>query len=35
MTPPNWAKLNLAPIDYQAATYYSAPKAERRAEIPG
>ena len=26
MTPPNWAKLNLAPIDYQAATYYSAPK---------
>src|SRR5467141_3885772 len=26
MTPPNWAKLHLAPIDYQAATYYSAPK---------
>jgi Fe-S cluster assembly protein SufB len=26
MTAPNWAKLNLAPIDYQAATYYSAPK---------
>ena len=26
MTPPNWAKLNLAPIDYQAASYYSAPK---------
>ncbi len=26
MTQPNWAKLNLAPIDYQAATYYSAPK---------
>jgi Fe-S cluster assembly protein SufB len=26
MTPPNWAKLSLAPIDYQAATYYSAPK---------
>jgi Fe-S cluster assembly protein SufB len=26
MTPPNWAKLDLAPIDYQAATYYSAPK---------
>src|ERR1700720_2431671 len=23
---PNWAKLKLAPIDYQAATYYSAPK---------
>src|SRR5487761_1003586 len=26
LTPPNWAKLNLAPIDYQAATYYSAPR---------
>jgi Fe-S cluster assembly protein SufB len=26
MTPPNWAKLDLAPIDYQAATYYSAPR---------
>jgi Fe-S cluster assembly protein SufB len=26
MTPPNWAKLRLAPIDYQAITYYSAPK---------
>src|SRR5271165_3357482 len=26
MTQPNWAKLNLEPIDYQAATYYSAPK---------
>ena len=26
MTEPHWAKLNLAPIDYQAATYYSAPK---------
>jgi Fe-S cluster assembly protein SufB len=26
MTAPNWAKLKLAPIDYQAATYYSAPK---------
>src|SRR5271168_2961070 len=26
MTPPDWAKLNLAPIDYQAATYYSAPR---------
>src|SRR3989440_450949 len=23
---PNWAKLNLAPIDYEAAIYYSAPK---------
>src|SRR6202035_51144 len=26
MIQPNWAKLKLAPIDYQAATYYSAPK---------
>src|ERR1700687_3834244 len=26
MTEPNWAKVNLAPIDYQASTYYSAPK---------
>src|SRR4029077_15571326 len=26
MTQPNWAKLNLTPIDYQAATYYSAPR---------
>ena len=26
MTPPDWAKLHLAPIDYQAITYYSAPK---------
>src|SRR5712664_2848761 len=26
MTQPDWAKLHLTPIDYQAATYYSAPK---------
>jgi Fe-S cluster assembly protein SufB len=26
MTPPDWAKLSLAPIDYQGASYYSAPK---------
>src|SRR6516164_9132300 len=26
MTQPNWAKLHLTPIDYQAATYYSASK---------
>ena len=26
MTQPDWAKLHLAPIDYQGATYYSAPK---------
>jgi Fe-S cluster assembly protein SufB len=29
MTPPNWAKLRLAPIDYQAATYYSAPRQDK------
>jgi Fe-S cluster assembly protein SufB len=27
-TSPNWAKLRLTPIDYQAATYYSAPKQQ-------
>lgn len=26
MTKPDWAKLNIAPIDYQAISYYSAPK---------
>lgn len=26
MSPPNWAKLQIAPIDYQSAIYYSAPK---------
>jgi Fe-S cluster assembly protein SufB len=26
MDPPHWSKLRIAPIDYQAATYYSAPK---------
>jgi Fe-S cluster assembly protein SufB len=26
MIQPDWAKLHLEPIDYQAATYYSAPK---------
>src|SRR5579864_6453498 len=26
MEEPHWAKLRIAPIDYQAATYYSAPK---------
>jgi Fe-S cluster assembly protein SufB len=28
MTEPNWAKVNVAPIDYQASTYYSAPKQQ-------
>ncbi|MGH6991257.1 MAG: Fe-S cluster assembly protein SufB, partial [Stellaceae bacterium] len=26
LTEPKWAKLRIAPIDYQAASYYSAPK---------
>jgi Fe-S cluster assembly protein SufB len=26
MTPPDWAKLNIAPIDYQAISYFAAPK---------
>src|SRR5271166_6449538 len=26
MEAPQWTKLKIAPIDYQAATYYSAPK---------
>ncbi len=28
MASPDWAKLRIAPIDYQGATYYSAPKAK-------
>ena len=28
MTPPDWAKLDVAPIDYQDAYYYAAPKAK-------
>ncbi len=28
MTPPDWAKLKIDPIDYQASTYYSAPKTQ-------
>ena len=27
MRQPNWAKLNIEPIDYQAISYYSAPKS--------
>jgi len=26
MTPPHWAKLNIVPIDFQAISYYAAPK---------
>ena len=28
MPMPHWAKLNIAPIDFQALSYYSAPKAK-------
>ncbi|HYM73204.1 MAG TPA: Fe-S cluster assembly protein SufB, partial [Stellaceae bacterium] len=28
MEAPNWARLNVAPIDYQGATYWSAPKSK-------
>src|ERR1700730_13223771 len=31
MTQPDWAKLHVAPIDYQAATYYSAPRRDKNA----
>ena len=31
MENPQWAKLRIAPIDYQAASYYSAPKAPKTA----
>jgi len=29
MKPPQWAKLNIGPIDFQALSYYSAPKGPR------
>jgi len=29
MSPPQWAKLNIGPIDLQALSYYSAPKGPR------
>jgi Fe-S cluster assembly protein SufB len=29
MTPPDWAQLKIAPIDYQAISYYSAPKSKK------
>ncbi|MGL5838300.1 MAG: Fe-S cluster assembly protein SufB, partial [Sphingorhabdus sp.] len=32
MTPPDWAKLNVPPIDYQDAYYYAAPKAKPKLE---
>ena len=30
MTPPDWAKLQLDPIDYQALHYYAAPKQKKQ-----
>jgi Fe-S cluster assembly protein SufB len=29
MTPPDWAKLNVPPIDYQDAYYYAAPRVKQ------
>ena len=29
MEPPNWGKLNIAPIDLQSLSYYSAPKSHK------
>src|SRR5690606_3730965 len=29
MTPPQWAKLRIGPIDFQAISYYSAPKGPK------
>ncbi|NNF15142.1 MAG: Fe-S cluster assembly protein SufB [Gammaproteobacteria bacterium] len=29
MQEPDWAQLNIAPIDYQAISYYSAPKSDK------
>ena len=32
LTPPDWAKLNIPPIDYQDAYYYAAPKKKPKLE---
>ncbi len=34
MTEPTWAHVNYEPIDYQALSYYSAPKLRSKDEIP-
>ena len=36
MIPPQWAKLRIAPIDFQAISYYAAPKAKYKslADVP-
>jgi Fe-S cluster assembly protein SufB len=31
LTPPNWTDLKIAPIDYQAISYFSAPKGKKEA----
>ena len=33
MPMPHWAKLNIAPIDFQAISYYSAPKGPKYASL--
>jgi Fe-S cluster assembly protein SufB len=33
MTPPDWAKLAIAPIDYQAISYFAAPKGPKYQSI--
>src|SRR5207249_5605849 len=32
MREPHWAHVRFAPIDYQAISYYSAPRAQKRSE---
>jgi Fe-S cluster assembly protein SufB len=36
MTPPHWAKLDIAPIDFQAVSYFAAPKVKYKSldEVP-
>ena len=31
---PNWAKIEYPPIDYQAISYYSAPKEKKKLDNP-
>ncbi len=33
MTPPHWAKLNIAAIDFQSISYYAAPKGPKYASL--
>ena len=34
MSEPNWSELDYDPVDYQALSYYSAPKTRNKDEIP-